>query len=340
MHDVAQAAGVAVSTVSYVLTERPDVTISPATRERVLRAAQQLNYCYNAHAADLRRGATRMVGVQVYSLGVPILARKVTALERGLRQAGYYPFLCHATDREAERVFLKECLSRRVCGIVLTCPVGKESRRYLRQLMARGAVVVSSEPIPHSAVPYVTVDRRGGAEMAVRHLLALGHRRIALLNGFTEQAARDFAEGYQEGLTSAGVDFDPALVLPLDNSEPYFYEIGERAVEQLWSLPTPPTALLATDDEVALGALRALQRRGLRVPEDVAVIGCDDLPVAAYASVPLTTLAQPAEAVGARLAQMLIDGLNDPARIVGCQVSLPLRLVIRESCGAKRSLPH
>jgi len=176
--------------------------------------------------------------------------------------------------------------------------------------------------------------------MAVRHLLALGHRRIALLNGFTEQAARDFAEGYQEGLTSAGVDFDPALVLPLDNSEPYFYEIGERAVEQLWSLPTPPTALLATDDEVALGALRALQRRGLRVPEDVAVIGCDDLPVAAYASVPLTTLAQPAEAVGARLAQMLIDGLNDPARIVGCQVSLPLRLVIRESCGAKRSLPH
>src|SRR5258707_709906 len=109
MRDVAREAGVSVATVSYVLARRADVAISLSTREQVLRAARQLNYRYNALAADLRRGATRVVGIQIYSLGVPILARKVAALERGLRGAGYYPFLCHATDLDAEQTFFKEC---------------------------------------------------------------------------------------------------------------------------------------------------------------------------------------------------------------------------------------
>lgn len=333
MRDVAKEAGVSVATVSYVLAQRPDVAISRSTREQVLRVAQRLNYRHNALAADLRRGATRMVGIQLYSLGVPIVARKIAALEQGLRAGGLYPFLCHAIDPDAEQTFFKECLSRCACGIVLTGRPGPASLPLLERLQEEGAVVVSFEPVPDLAVPYVTVDRAGGAAIAVRHLLALGHRRIGVVVGFTEQAGRGFHDAYRRSLAEAGVPFDPRLALDLVR-ELSHHEEGERAAQQLLALPAPPTAVLTTDDAVAIGVMRAVQRQGKRVPEDVAVIGCDDLPAAAYDIVPLTTLAQPAEEGGARLAALLIEALKESRRIADTRVALPMRLVIRQSCGA------
>jgi DNA-binding LacI/PurR family transcriptional regulator len=335
MREVAEAAGVSVTTVSYVLTERPDVAISASTRDRVQSAARRLNYRYNAHAADLRRGATRIVAIQIYSLEVSILARKVAALEGELRKAGYYPFLCHASDPEAEQAFFKECVSRRVRGIVLTAPPHPESYAPLRRLMAEGAVVVASEPIPDLLPPYVTVDRGGGAETAVRHLVTLGHRRIGAVIGFTARAREEFRAGYGRGLVGARIPFDPELVLAIEPDTPG-YAAGARAAEWLMELAVPPTAVVTTDDEVAIGALRSLQQRGLRVPDDVALVGCDDIPAATYADIPLTTLAHPAEEVGSRLAQWLLEGIADPEQIAGRRVALPLRLVIRDSCGARR----
>jgi LacI family transcriptional regulator len=337
MREVAEAAGVSITTVSYVLTQRPGVAISETTRDRVQSAARRLNYRYNAHAADLRRGATRIVAIQIYSLEVSILARKVAALEHELRKAGYYPILCHSSDPEAEQTFFKECASRRVRGVVLTAPPHPESCGPLRRLIAEGARVVASEPIPELSPPYVTVDRGGGAETAVRHLLTLGHRRIGAVVGFTAQSWEDFHEGYGRGLASVGVPFDPALVRTIEPGTPG-YGAGERAVEQLMNLPTPPTAVVTTDDAVAIGALRFLQRRGLRVPEQLALVGWDDIPAAAYADVPLTTLAHPAEEVGARLARMLLEGIEHPEETTDCRVALPLQLVVRDSCGARRAV--
>jgi LacI family transcriptional regulator len=266
---------------------------------------------------------------------VPIVARKIAALEQGLRAGGLYPFLCHAIDPDAEETFLKECLSRRACGIVLTGRPGPESISLLARLQVDGAVVVSFEPVPDLAVPYVTVDRASGAEIAVRHLLALGHRRIAVVVGFTDQAGRAFHEAYRRTLVDGGAPFDPDLDLDLTRDRSH-YEEGDRAAHQLLALPQRPTAILTTDDAVAIGVMRAIQRQGLRVPEDVAVVGCDDLPAAAYDAVPLTTLAQPAEEVGARLAELLIEGLKDPRRITDARTALPMRLVVRQSCGAAR----
>jgi DNA-binding LacI/PurR family transcriptional regulator len=333
MREVAEAAGVSVATVSYVLTQRRDVAISEPTRTRVLTAARRLNYRYNAHAADLRRGATRIVAIQIYSLEVSILARKVAALERELRAAGYYPILCHTSDPEAEETFFNECVSRRVRGVVLTAPPHPGSHGPLRRLIAEGAVVIASEPIPELSPPYVTVNRRGGAETAVRHLLSLGHHRIGAVIGFTAQARADFCEGYRRAL-AAGAPLDPGLLLTIEPGAPG-YAAGERAIEALLRLPAPPTAVVTTDDEVAIGALRALQRRGVRVPEDVALVGWDDIPAAAYADVPLTTLAHPAEETGRRLARLLLEGIADPEQVACCHVALPLQLMIRRSCGAR-----
>jgi DNA-binding LacI/PurR family transcriptional regulator len=334
MRDVAHAAGVSVTTVSYVLSRRPGVRISAATCNRVLREARRLNYRHNALAADLRRGATRLVGIQLYSLAVPILARKVSALERELRAAGFYPFLCHVLDAEAERAFYQECASRRVRGLVLTTPPSGDARLSVRQLMASRVPVVSTEPVPELGLPYVTVDRAGGAEIAVRHLLGLGHRRIAAVVGFTDLAREQFIGGCHRALATAGLPWDPRLVLSI-RSENGWYEAGAQAVEQLLRLERAPTAILTTDDEVAIGALRALQRHARRVPEDVAVIGCDDSAAAAYADVPLTTLAQPAEEVGTTLAELFIDAVADPERAAGRNVLLPMHLVVRASCGAR-----
>jgi DNA-binding LacI/PurR family transcriptional regulator len=333
MREVAEAAGVSITTVSYVLTDRPDVAISEPTRDRVLRAARRLNYRYNAHAADLRRGATRIVGIQVYSLEVSVLARKITALERELRQAEFSPFLCHAGDLEAEQTFFQECASRRVRGVVLTSPPHPRNHGALRRLIAAGVVVIAAEQILDLPVPYVTVDREGGAETAVRHLLSLGHRRIAAVIGFTGQAADDFCEGYRRALAGAGLAFSPEQVLGVETGAPW-YEAGERAMEQLLKLPAPPSAVVTTDDEVAVGALRSLRRRGLRVPEDVALVGCDDIPAAVYTDIPLTTLAHPAAEAGRLLAQLFLEGIADPQQIADRRVALPLRLIVRASCGA------
>jgi LacI family transcriptional regulator, repressor for deo operon, udp, cdd, tsx, nupC, and nupG len=334
MRDVARAAGVSVTTVSYVLSRRSGVSISRPTCDRVLQEARRLNYRHNALAADLRRGETRLVGIQLYSLAVPIVARKVTALERALRAAGLYPFLCHVFgDVEAERAFYQECASRRVRGLVLTAPPSRETRPYLRQLIAGGVPILSTEPVLELGLPYVTVDRAGGAETAVAHLLGLGHRRIAAVVGFTGRARENFVAGYRRGLDAARVTWDPALVLDI-RSENGWYGAGVQAVERLLELREPPTAIITTDDEVAIGALRGLQRRGLRVPRDVALVGCDDDAAAAYADVPLTTLAQPAEEVGVTLARLFTDALEDPERVAGRAVMLPMKLIIRESCGS------
>jgi DNA-binding LacI/PurR family transcriptional regulator len=294
-----------------------------------------LNYRPNALAADLRRGTSRMVGVHMASVGYPILDRKVAALERGLREAGLYPFLCHAVDSDAEQSFFQECVGRRVCGVVLMTRPRPGSRDELSRLRDEGAVVVLAEPVAELELPYVTVDYGAGAEAAVRHLLSLGHRRIAVIEGFGGQSWRDFCEGYRRGLASGGVPFDPEFVWALEPGSSNF-ERGERTAERWFSRLATATALMTTDDEVAIGVLRALKRGGRRVPEDVAVIGFDDLPVAAYAEVPLTTLAQPAEEMGVQLAQLFVEGLKDAQQIAGRQIVLPLRLVVRESCGARR----
>lgn len=338
MRDVARAADVSVTTVSYVLSRRPGVSISPSTVERVLHEARRLNYRHNAVAADLRRGATRLVGIQLYSLAVPILARKVSALERALRAAGFYPFLSHVLDPESERAFYRECASRRLPGLVLTAAPTAEARPEIRQLLAHRIPVVAMEPVPELGLPYVSVDRTAAAEMAARHLLQLGHRRIAALVGYSARAKQDFFEGYRRALAAAGVDPDPALEVEISvRSGTSYYQAGAGFTERLLALEGRPTAIITTDDEVAIGAMRAVQRHGLRTPGDIALIGCDDTPAAAYADVPLTTLAQPAEEVGSALAQLLLDGLDDPERIAGRAIRLPMSLVVRASCGADRS---
>ena len=221
-----------------------------------------------------------------------------------------------------------------MCGVVLMWHIFPENHDELNRL-SEDTVVVSAEPVPELGLPHVTVNRGGGAETAVQHLLSLGHRRIAAIKGFGGQADRDFCDGYHRGLTGEGVPFDPKLVLELERGRSNLEE-GERTIERWFHRLATVTAPVTTDDEVAIGVIRALQRRGQRVPEDIAVIGFDDLPVAAYVEPPLTTLAQPAEEQGSRLAKLFLKRMKAPHQITDYQVALPTRLVVRESCGARR----
>jgi LacI family transcriptional regulator, repressor for deo operon, udp, cdd, tsx, nupC, and nupG len=334
MQDVAREAGVSVATVSHVLAKRWDVPVRAATRERVLTAARRLNYQYNALAAGLRRGATRMVGIQLYSPELPALVRKIAVMEEVLREAGLYPFLGHVMDAGAEQQFFTLCAVQRVSGIVLTVPPRPENEPLVSRLMAEGAVVVSFEEVAHLPVPTVAVDRAGAVAMSVRHLYDLGRRRIAALCGYQHDLPRrQFHAAYQHTVTELALPRDAAAILDFDATVP-FAAACEQAVARLLDRPEPPTAIIVTEEKIAMGVQCALRHRGRRVPDDIALLGWNGTEMSAYVDPPLTTLIHPAEAMGRRLGELFLTGLKDPTQIVGSRTTLPMELLVRASCGA------
>jgi LacI family transcriptional regulator len=177
-------------------------------------------------------------------------------------------------------------------------------------------------------VASVDVENREGARDAVAHLIGLGHRRIALINGQLQmEAAQARRNGYKQGLLEAGIPIDDELMVDGHYSEPAAYQ----ATLRLLDLPSPPTAIFSASDSMALGALRAIRDRGLIVPDDVAVIGFDDLPMAAYASPPLTSVRQPISEMGAHAVRVLVEQIKGQGPATS--VRFPARLVVRESCG-------
>jgi LacI family transcriptional regulator len=177
---------------------------------------------------------------------------------------------------------------------------------------------------------WVDVENREGARQAVAHLLALGHRRVATITGPLHMAvALDRRDGYKQALLEAGLAVDPALIARGDFTQ----EGGYRAMSQLLSLPQPPTAVFVASDAMAIGALRAAREAGRAVPGDVAVVGFDDLPSAAFASPPLSTVHQPIYDLGATAANLLADRLDGAEQSSPVHICLPTRLVVRQSCG-------
>jgi DNA-binding LacI/PurR family transcriptional regulator len=192
--------------------------------------------------------------------------------------------------------------------------------------------VVSLEPIEGAPVDCVTVDRRHGAYIATRHLLERGHRRIALIHGPPSYpVVRQRMQGYEDALRESGVPMDPGLFVERRERR---YRGGYEAMQRLLQRTPLPTALFCNDDEMAIGAMRAAREAGLRVPEDLAIVGFGDLEAAAYATPPLTTVAQPVAEIARRAVELLFERVGNPGDGRGPQVMrLKPLLVVRESCG-------
>jgi LacI family transcriptional regulator len=308
--DVAAAAGVSLGTVSNVLN-RPEL-VSATTRARVEQAMESLGFVRNESARQLRAGSSRILAYLMLDAGNPFFTDVARGVEDAAREAGLSVFLCNSNEdagREAEYLDLLE--QQRVQGVLIT-PVDPDSSRLIT-LPARGTpVVVVDRAIDDGEHCSVAVDDVLGGEVALAHLIELGHTRIAYVGGPTNIGqVTDRRQGARQALERAGL---PAGNLVELVTGALTVAEGRGAGQRLAGLPLErrPTAAFCANDLLALGLLQQCVSLGLRVPEDLAIVGYDDIEFAAAAAVPLTSVRQPRQLLGKTAAELLLDESSNP----------------------------
>ena len=326
--DVAARAGVSKKTVSNVINEYPYV--SEETRARVLGAIQELGYRPNLSARNLAQGRTGIIALVIPQLDMPYfseLARHV--VEVAQRRSWVVLIEQTMNDRTEEQRILDGDLSRRIDGVLFS--PSRISATALRRRTDTTPMVLLGEVIYDGSFDHVAIDNVAAARLAARHLLDIGRRRIAAIGAGGSRArgaARQRLEGYGLALTEAGLPIDPDLIRQTPS---YLGEAGEAAMDELLRLPRPPDAVFCFTDLLALGALRAIHRRGLRVPDDIAVVGHDDIPYGRISTPALTTIAPDKRAIAEIAVDLLNRRVAERTPSPPQQVHAEFELKIRES---------
>ena len=327
--DVAARAGVSRTTVSFVLNDRPGASISQATRERVLAAAAELGYQPHAAARGLAAGRSHTIGLVMRQSAEQVaedalLAETLRGISTAARAEGFRVLVEPFGANDGDYGDLLR--TRHADGLIVSGPRVDDAE--LQRLVASGAPVVLQGSLAGLDVSSVDVDNVAAAKSAVRHLLALGHRRIGCVTNapLSYTAARERLEGYREALTEAGIGPTDDLVVQADFSA----SSGRTATAELLRR-ADPSALFVASDVVAFGAIAAIREAGLRVPDDISVVGFDDIPLAAYFDPPLTTVRLPAHELGRTVGAALLDRIA--GRGVEARTVLPTELVLRSSTG-------
>jgi LacI family transcriptional regulator len=305
--DVARAAGVSTATVSRALSGAPG--LRPETRERVLAIARQLGYRPSGVARALKRGMTRTLGLIVTDIANPYFPAVVRAVEDAARQHGFTVLLGNGDeDPDREAAYLELLAERRVDGLIVASgALGERHRRWL--VDAPVPVVLVNSALPDTPLPAILSDNRAGGRLAAEHLLQLGHRRLGHIAGPpSSSATAERLAGIREAMAAWGLD--PAdLALETGDGHP---SGGAAAMERLLRRQPAPTGVLCYNDLTAIGALRAAHARGLRVPEDLSIVGFDDIEAARYVEPPLTTVAQQVAAMGRWAVDYLVGQFSRP----------------------------
>lgn len=325
LKDVAARAAVSFQTVSKVLNDKP-VAVSTETRERIWSAARELGYVPNAVARGLISKSTLTIGILADDLEDWVLAQFVVAAEREARDHGHAVIIGAALpDSTDAQAYVQQLLERRVDGIIAAAPNLEEDAGVARLL--RGKVpAVSIHHIPGGGVPVVGSSHSDAGRLAAQHLIELGHRAIGMVTGPpTRRVVVTRSRGFRAALSSGFVRLAPRRVAASDWTSAGGYAAARELIERDPKL----TAIYAHNDLIALGVLAALRDTGRRVPDDCAVVGCDDVPFAPYMTPPLTTVRVPFRETGRQAMALLIDRIRGTD--VERKITLPLRLVIRES---------
>ncbi|MFY1669466.1 LacI family DNA-binding transcriptional regulator [Plantactinospora sp. WMMB334] len=329
IRDVASQAGVSVGTVSNVLN-RPDI-VAASTRNRVLAAINELGFVPNDAARQLRRGRGRTLGLVVLDVANPFFTDVAKGVEDATGAAGMAVIFCNSDgDSAKESRYLDLLEEQRVQGVLIT-PVDDANERLVR-LRERGVLVVlldrrSTRP----DVCSVAVDDRLGGELAMRHLVEAGHRRIAFVGGpWQLEQVRDRYDGARHALREAGLAEEH--LRRFETPSPTV-AAGRDAASRILGQPrsTRATAVFCANDLLALGVLQELTRQQVRVPADIALVGYDDIDFAAAAAVPLSSVRQPRQRLGQTAARLMLDEANDPENHRHQQVIFEPELVVRES---------
>jgi DNA-binding LacI/PurR family transcriptional regulator len=304
LKQVSELAGVSQSTVSRVLNgRRSGVPIAAATRERVLQVIEELGYRPHPLARGLRGAGTALLGLIVREVADPFFAWAIEAIAAESRRHGYSLVLGHARSSAREALVLAEVLETRHCdGVILLGDLRDEPRLWSELEGGGLALVAMCQGGRAPGIPTVDCDNRAGAVMALQHLYELGHRRIAFLDAGWLGDVEERRLAYRAFMGERGLPVPEGYDRRLPGNHP---DAGLAAFRSLLELPSPPTAVFCATDQVALGALTAAARAGLRVPVDVSVVGFDDIPMARFAVPGLTTVRQPL----ARMARVALERL-------------------------------
>lgn len=350
IRDVAREAGVSSATVSRVINDTAQV--NPIKREHVLNAINKLGFVANFQARSLVNARTQLIGLIVHDIGLQYAEEVVRGVDEELAALDYNLVMFtthHSHAKEAHYVRLMT--QGLVDGLLLLIPIAV--KLYHKKLVDDDFPhVLIDQRSPDGCSPTVLSTNRKGTHDAIHYLIELGHRRIGFIGGDPELvSASERLSAYQNTLAEHGIPFDPALV-----ETGYFrYAPGLQAAQKLLSLPQPPTAIFAANDSSAMGAIEAIRSRGLRIPEDISVIGFDDLPQAQWMRPALTTVRQPLAEMGRIATRMLLrrlmadeedsveddpedstegdpENAGEPDMTLVERVELETELVIRESC--------
>lgn len=331
LRDVAAAAGVHVSTASRALDTAGSSRIGSATTERVRSIAAELGYSRDLLASSLKRGVTQTVAVIVADLDNPLNARIIRGIARVLEADDFVPLVAETGESRERFEKLLDHFGRRRVDALISLAVRLDGAEILaRKIGDDMPVVLAGRGLPDSDYNTVRHDDVAGATLAAEHLASLGHRRVAQINGpadidaFVRRGAAFSAAVAAEGIEEVDPPA-PASVTPT------FVE-GRRLMSALLDSPRRPTGVFAPSDVMAVGALDAISGHGLRCPEDISVVGYNDLPLSRFVAPPLTTVELPAEELGAEAARMALETIVDPGRR-GRLVTLPARLIVRRSTG-------
>jgi LacI family transcriptional regulator len=331
---------VSVSTVSRVFNGYDDV--SPATRERVLDVARRLDYAPSAAARTLVKQQSQLIGVVLFTgyehpdIHHPFFQEVLVGLKHGIGELGY-DLLLFATEqpgssRGRPHSYLRRAQQHRVDGLVVM-GVDRDDPEVEKLVRADIPVMAVDLDVVHDHTSFVASDNIGGARLAVRHLHELGHTRIATIAGPSNtKPGADRTLGYRAEMRELGLTIPPGYEVEGD----FYPESAERAMQSMLALTEPPTAVFAAADMMAVGAIRTLRSAGMLVPDDIAIVGFDDIRVAELLSPPLTTVRQDMVGIGLAAGRALVEQIENPD-VTPPVLTLPVELVVRASCGARAS---
>lgn len=329
LRDVAREAGVSVGTVSNVLN-RPSI-VSPATLERVRRVIDQLDFVPNGFARQLRSGFSRTIGLVVPDVSNPFFTEVARGVEDAASKRDYAVFLCNSDESTAkEEKYLNALIEQQVRGVLIT-PADNKAER-LNILRDRGiAVTLLDRESKQRNQCSVSVDDVRGGEIAIEHLVSLGHETIAWVNGpeSIPQCA-DRGHGVARAAKENNVSVSTIRVPQMNADQ------GMEALKAFLALEKIPTAIFCANDLLAFGVLRALLNEGIKVPEEISVIGYDDIAFAPSAAIPLTSISQPAYQLGVAAAELLLAECDEAAMHSHQQIRFQPRLQIRQSTSERR----
>jgi DNA-binding LacI/PurR family transcriptional regulator len=340
IRDVAKESGFSSTTVSIVLNNAPLARYIPAvTKKKIERAAKSLGYRPNLFARSLRSQRSHTVGVMVFDMTDPFCTLVLRGIENTLYQSSYLPILTDVhNERSRFERYLEMLLDRRVEALIVVANwlfVDIDVLADLEKSSIPTAMI--GRELQNNSISSVLVDNELGAYSAVEHLYSLGHRKIAFIRG--PKTLGDSAprwKGVRSFAKASGLELDPRLILDLPESEDPIssFEAGCKLTEDLLKQKRPFTALMAFDDMTAFGAIRALAKTGLRVPENCSVIGFDDVAACNLYTPPLTTVRQPMEVMGTMAVNIILEGINavqEKREVRAVHRKVAPELVLRES---------